>query len=632
MRKRILILLLCAAMVMQVPIAANAAGSKNILIIDPKYVVHAGDAPTVDEMMPGTDILKEGAIFASPFELYLSLDGGEPTKKDGLLAVVPECDADYWLVENVVEERVAWINFPIYTVYLKQAYPLTFRYADAGTNDYRYFTFANSTECSNVSDALPQRAGYTFLGWYTAPEGGEQVYNAQGSCVSGTYWNSQNEWIGTTGLELYAHWSANSYEVTLDANEGRCDVASVAVVFDAPYGQLPVPERDGYTFSGWYTEKEGGTKVDEEAAVTIAGDHTLYARWGAQTNTITMVVHDQYGSATAPESAATNERVYVAATPNDGCRLDKILVYKTGDPTLATKVDQDNSFIMPAYPVTVEVVFAAFQNEITLTNLTPEYGACSIDKSAAGVGDTVTITALPNKGCHLESWTVTAADPAYTVTVAPDGTFIMPPCGVTVEVRFTESAFTITVETPDAEKGTLSVDKSEAGYGEQITVTVEPAEGYAVRAILITDQNGKEWAVEEVFSMPDSDISVKVIFMVIPTYTVTIPATVELNGQPMSLSLTNVVMESGVNLQIIIHTDLTVRTLEGAQNTYNINDGAFTDGSVVLWVDGGGTPQAPKSSYVDLYFKRDAAPQYSGNYTGTISFTIRLIDTSYEYQ
>jgi hypothetical protein len=248
------------------------------------------------------------------------------------------------------------------------------------------------------------------------------------------------------------------------------------------------------------------------------------------------------------------------------------------------------------------------------------------------VGDTVTITAIPNKGCYLESQTVTAADPAYTVEVAQDGSFIMPPCAVTVEVRFAKSVFNITVEPSDADKGTLLVDKSEAGYGEQITVTVEPAEGYAVRAILIMDKDGEEWAVEETFAMPDSDISVKVIFMVIPTYTVTIPATVELNGQPMSLSLTNVVMEAGVNLQVIIHTDLTVSTPEGAQNTYNINDGAFTDGSVVLWADGGGTPQAPKSSYVDLYFKRDAAPQYSGNYTGTIHFTIRLIDTSYEYR
>lgn len=634
MKRRIFSLLLCVAMVMQIPITANAADD-NALVTDPRYNVLDELDLDDEQVIAGADILADNATLISVLsQVYLSLDGGELEKieSDTMREPVPDCDAGFWLVEKFEVEHLPWLNFRDYKLYLKQAYPLTFRYGEAAETDYRTFAFSGSTQNSDVSDLLPQLTGYTFLGWYTAPEGGEMVYNAQGACVSGTYWNEQNEWIGTFGAELYAQWSPNTYTVTFDANEGRCDTASKEVIFHSPYGTLPTPERDGYTFSGWYTEKEGGTKVDEETAVTIADDHTLYARWTAQTNAITLIAQTQYGNATVPESAATNEQVHIEVSPNDGCRLDQILIYKTGDPTLTIKADQNNNFIMPAYPVTVEVIFASFQNEITLSNPTSEYGAFSLDRSAAGVGDTVTITAIPNKGCYLESWTVTAADPAYTVAVAQDGSFIMPPCAVTVEVRFAKSVFNITVEPPDADKGTLLVDKSEAGYGEQITVTVEPAEGYAVRAILIMDKDGEEWAVEETFAMPDSHISVKVIFMVIPTYTVTIPATVELNGQPMSLSLTNVVMEAGVNLQVIIHTDLTVSTLEGAQNTYNINDGAFTDGSVVLWADGGGTPLSPKSSYMDLYFKRDAAPQYSGNYTGTISFTIRLIDTSYEYQ
>ena len=132
--------------------------------------------------------------------------------------------------------------------------------------------------------------------------------------------------------------------------------------------------------------------------------------------------------------------------------------------------------------------------------------------------------------------------------------------------------------------------------------------------------------------MPESDITIRVLFMVIPTYTVTIPATVDLNGLPMSLSVDDVVMEDGVELQIILHTDLTVRTKEGAVNTYSINDGTVFDGNTVLSVDGGGTPENPKHKAVDLYFTWDAEPKYSGDYAGTISFTIRMIDTSYEYQ
>ena len=45
------------------------------------------------------------------------------------------------------------------------------------------------------------------------------------------------------------------------------------------YGSLPgVTTNDGYVFSGWYTAKNGGTKVTESSLVPVE-DHTLYAQW-----------------------------------------------------------------------------------------------------------------------------------------------------------------------------------------------------------------------------------------------------------------------------------------------------------------------------------------------------------------
>lgn len=40
-----------------------------------------------------------------------------------------------------------------------------------------------------------------------------------------------------------------------------------------------IPKRDGYTFYGWYTEKEGGTKIDATTPIPNA-DTTYYAHWG----------------------------------------------------------------------------------------------------------------------------------------------------------------------------------------------------------------------------------------------------------------------------------------------------------------------------------------------------------------
>lgn len=51
------------------------------------------------------------------------------------------------------------------------------------------------------------------------------------------------------------------------------------------YGVLPTPKRVGYTFSGWYTATESGTKVDETTKMGTT-DATVYAHWKANVLTI----------------------------------------------------------------------------------------------------------------------------------------------------------------------------------------------------------------------------------------------------------------------------------------------------------------------------------------------------------
>lgn len=49
---------------------------------------------------------------------------------------------------------------------------------------------------------------------------------------------------------------------------------------DETVGYLPTPEREGYTFAGWYTDKSGGVQITEDTPMFKA--HTaLYARWEA---------------------------------------------------------------------------------------------------------------------------------------------------------------------------------------------------------------------------------------------------------------------------------------------------------------------------------------------------------------
>ena len=41
--------------------------------------------------------------------------------------------------------------------------------------------------------------------------------------------------------------------------------------------ELPTPEREGYTFAGWYTDQYGGTKT--EVGQAVRESVTYYAHW-----------------------------------------------------------------------------------------------------------------------------------------------------------------------------------------------------------------------------------------------------------------------------------------------------------------------------------------------------------------
>ena len=83
---------------------------------------------------------------------------------------------------------------------------------------------------------------------------------------------------------LYSSNNANNGDsktllVQFDANGGKVETKEKKVVVGNVYGELPAPEKKGYTFDGWFTEKDGGEKVDDKSIVTIEKNHVLYASW-----------------------------------------------------------------------------------------------------------------------------------------------------------------------------------------------------------------------------------------------------------------------------------------------------------------------------------------------------------------
>ena len=103
---------------------------------------------------------------------------------------------------------------------------------------------------------------------------------------SGTYTltftrTAVNKFSVSSVLVLTVEETRTAHTVTFDPNGGTLneDEKSKSVMPGDAYGALPTPTRDSHHFSGWYTERVGGTKVDETTVVTELEDHTLYAHW-----------------------------------------------------------------------------------------------------------------------------------------------------------------------------------------------------------------------------------------------------------------------------------------------------------------------------------------------------------------
>ena len=120
---------------------------------------------------------------------------------------------------------------------------------------------------------VPVRDGYSFDGWYSAPEGGSEV---------------SADRVFDSSRTIYAHWTKKAIDtppeeettwiVIFDANEGKVSPSSIKTDKDGVLaGKLPVPTRDGYDFAGWYTLAEGGEKVTEETRFNK--NTTIYAHW-----------------------------------------------------------------------------------------------------------------------------------------------------------------------------------------------------------------------------------------------------------------------------------------------------------------------------------------------------------------
>ena len=160
-------------------------------------------------------------------------------------------------------------------VYLPKGLSVSKSYFPDGTTLYRYSP--NQTvaldpnggvcACESVAVAygkdygdlpIPERGGCLFGGW----------------TLDGAYVSSNTVVYALDDHELVAQWEC---AIVFNTNGGMCETPATTVKYGASIGALPIPTREKAAFLGWFTEVEGGAKVD--GALKVTEGMTLYAHW-----------------------------------------------------------------------------------------------------------------------------------------------------------------------------------------------------------------------------------------------------------------------------------------------------------------------------------------------------------------
>ena len=157
------------------------------------------------------------------------------------------------------------------------------------------------------------------------------------------------------------------YTITFNGNGGTPSVTSMTTI-DQKLPELPTATHSGrYSFNGWYTEKNGGTKIT--MATVFDKDTTVYAHWtytgftgsggGVTTYPITVLNAKNGTVAASHKTAPKGATITLTVAPDKDFVMDGLAVVD-GAGAAIKLTDMGNgkyTFIMPASKVTVEGSF-----------------------------------------------------------------------------------------------------------------------------------------------------------------------------------------------------------------------------------------------------------------------------------
>jgi len=364
---------------------------------------------------------------------------------------------------------------------------------------------------------VPQRMGYAFAGYFDtdATSGGTQYLDESGEPT--------NAWAQKAPDTLYARWTANEYTLTFEPNGGTGGSTSVSVTFGEPIPSATMPTRDGFTFAGYFdlnAQSEGIEFYDADGLPnglwTIAADQTAYARWTANSYSITLDQNypDAGTAATVPATFGTApdnvtkpvRESYTFLGYYDQSSETGGVQYFDAEGRAVRVWDKDGDATLYGRWIVTEVG----KFPVSVSN-----GIITVGSGYAAAGDSITVAAAaPPQGKVFDEWELDGPEgwtPPSDLASNPI-TFVMPNGSVSLRATFrnADGASHSVIVYNGIGQGMYAV-------GAPAMATATPPEGMVFDHWQFTGPEG--WGTPNAFdnpvffNMPDGDVTLTATFM-----------------------------------------------------------------------------------------------------------------------
>ncbi|MCQ2462599.1 MAG: InlB B-repeat-containing protein [Clostridia bacterium] len=390
--------------------------------------------------------------------------------------------------------------------------------------------FGKVTFYAEKNDPEPYAIRYTEYGGYLSLEDFPEAPVKPGYALKGWYRTTTGQRFGNNDLcynttAVYGVWELADIQITFEGNGGLWQSPETwnfeiegsrdyNVTYSRSMRDTLLLARDkisrfGYKFLGWFTQAEGGERIDYDSICEWTEPVTLYAHWQPEISRFSLILGYDGAPDMAQYTILEGEPWGSIPEPEregyafDGWYTGNGLIKLTPDRPCSSQEIYDN---MKPGAFVINDIFAhwvALPVEIELDNCIP--GHANTKLTVKGDEPYGELPAVTRKGYIFDGWFTEknggekiTAESIYNVNTK------------VLYAHYTKSAYTVTV-TGDA-NGTATADKAAAYFGDKVTISTTPNDDCKVISVNadsleIIDNNNNF-----TFTMPDNDVSISVTF------------------------------------------------------------------------------------------------------------------------